>query len=254
MERECAGKRPEVRPDRRVDPRVEVLQGVSGEVRARDQGRPPERHPRHAGGAVRRGGGHAGSHRDDGHARVRPDAGSARRHRRAGLVGAHRARPRAGRDRHARQAGGTEGHGLYRAALGAPVQAAADAAGHVGRAEVARGRPQPRLVHLPDASDRRRHPGVVRAAGGGDVLRVLRHPEAGRSGVHQLVRRRRGLPLRLHMDARLRQDLLLPARPRDAAQLLRPRSAEDPEERRPLGRPGDAHAEVSAEAKYQASK
>ena len=47
---------------------------------------------------------------------------------------------------------------------------------------------------------------------GGDVRRVLRHPRAGRAGLHQLLQRRRSLPLRLHVPPRPRQDLLLPAR------------------------------------------
>ena len=47
-------------------------------------------------------------------------------------------------------------------------------------------------------------PAPDRDRGAGDVRRALRHPRAGRAGVHQLVRGRRGVPRRLLLHARAR--------------------------------------------------
>ena len=60
------------------------------------------------------------------------------------------------------------------------------------------------LERQPDASDRRGRRAADRDRGAGDVRRVLRHPDAGRPGLHQLVHRRRGVPLRRDVHARPR--------------------------------------------------
>ena len=67
-----------------------------------------------------------------------------------------------------------------------------------------RGRARARVDGRPGAPDRRRRAAADRDRRPGDVRRALRHPAARRARVHQLVRRRRGVPRRLLLHAAAR--------------------------------------------------
>ena len=150
-----------------------------------------------------------------GRARARADRGGAGRHRRAGLVGSRRARRGGRRGGRAGAPARAVRHGSAGAALGALVEDLRQADGHdLHPALAQRAGSRAGLDGEPDPPDRPGRPEPDHHPRPGDVRRVLRHPRPRRAGLHLLVHRRRGVPLRLHLPARPRQDLLLlPRRP-----------------------------------------
>ena len=161
------------------------------------------------------GDGAVGQHHHAGRARARAHRGGAGQHGRAGVVGSRRPRRRRRRGGRARTPARALRHGAAGAALRALVEDLRQADGHDLHAALAqRAGPGTGLDGEPDPSDhpRRAQPDHHRRPG--DVRRDVRHPGPRRVDLHLLLHRRRGLPQRLHLPARPRQDLLLlPRRP-----------------------------------------
>ena len=153
-------------------------------------------------------------HRDPRRPRARPDRGGAGADRRPHLVGSRGARRGRRRGRRAGAPARALRHGPRRPALRALVEDLHQADGDDVHPALARRsttasssgrstRPTRSPQGVPHPIDHRR---------GRDVRRVLRHPRARRARLPQHVQRRRGLPQRLHLPPRPRQDLLLPPR------------------------------------------
>ena len=104
------------------------------------------------------------------------------------------------------------------------------------------------LDHPPRPSNRLRARRLFHPPARGDVRRILRHPRAAKHVSYQQLRRRGGVPLRMHLDPRRRQSGLLPPRPRNVSNLPRQKRAESDRKRREVGGDRMRHCRRSSSA------
>ncbi|CAA9250271.1 MAG: Trehalose utilization protein ThuA, partial [uncultured Arthrobacter sp.] len=171
-----------------------------------------------------------------GRSRPRAQRGGPRGNRRPPVVGPHRPRPGVRRGGGAGPAARPGRDGPARAAFGPLLQDLHPPDGHHLLPAVAqRGGAGTRLECEPHPP----HHGGDRGSAGdretGNLRGVLRHPHPGRPGVHQLLQRRRGLPLGSDLHPGARTHLLLQPRRPGVSRLPPSPDPAGPGQRRPLG-------------------